>query len=106
MGKNGVATLGWSISATQKNKLINSYASTVVFIPDAGVDGQGKSFYSKAVNIAMDFIDRKEKVYVLDMRKLSEYGKDTNEVGRERVMELWRNTEPLTEEKGLEILMD
>lgn len=88
LGKNGVATMGWSLSSQQKGKLLNSNCKTLVFVPDVG-------FYIEAIKTAVPFIGHKE-VKVLPMDTLSEYGKDVNEVGWERVLELNKRTKPMT----------
>lgn len=105
MGRKGVSTQGWSLSKTQKNKMFKSDANTFVFLPDSGNDGTGRSFYSKAVETAMDFIDYK-KVFVLDLNQLREFGKDANEIKKERILNLYKQTEPLTLESASSILME
>lgn len=88
LGKNGVATMGWSLSEQQKGKLLKSNCKTLVFVPDVG-------YYAEAVKTAVPFIGHKQ-VKVLPMDTLAEYGKDVNEVGWERVLELNEKTKPMT----------
>eukprot|EP00919_Chromeraceae_sp_WS-2016_P041100 GHVR01098058.1.p1 GENE.GHVR01098058.1~~GHVR01098058.1.p1 ORF type:complete len:336 (+),score=10.01 GHVR01098058.1:212-1219(+) len=104
MGLQGTSTQGWRMSKRQKAIYLNGNANRYVFLPDAGHEN-GTTFYEKAVEVAMDFIDHKE-CYVVDLNLLSEYGKDANKIGRSKILEQYANTAPLTFELGTEILMD
>lgn len=101
MGRKGIATLGWSLSKSQKNKILNSPVDRLIFIPDAGGES-GRSFYERAVEVAMEFIDHKE-IKVIDLNGLE--GKDVNEIGKEVVDSLIEKTEVLTVERATEILL-
>ena len=54
----GISTQGWSLSSTQKAKMLRGACETYVFVPDKG-------FYLEAVKTALDFIEEK-KVYVVE----------------------------------------
>ena len=98
IGKEAVATLGWSVSAIQKSKLLKSSAKRMVFVPDKG-------FMSQAVKLAMDFLDEKE-VYVVDIEPYCEgEKKDVNGIGREVFTEAYAQTPRLTEDMAMDILM-
>lgn len=106
MGKRGIASLGWSLSSEQKGKILKSQIKRLVIIPDVGADNKGVTFYKKAVELTLDFLDHKE-VVVLDYiaAGMDKFGKDTNEIGRERTLELEKVTEPLTYAKAMEIII-
>lgn len=91
VGVSGIASLGWSLSKRQYNKLINSNCIRMVLAPDAGVDGTGISFYDKALKLALRLIDYKE-IKVLD---LNPYGEDAdlNTIGKMEYDKLYANTE-------------
>lgn len=100
LGKEGTATLGWSMSSYQKSAYIKSPCKEIVFVPD-------KDFYKQAVQTAMSFIDYK-KVYVVctdnilpDRPKM----KDVNDLGRARILDELGRTEQLTFESAMKILM-
>lgn len=104
MGKSGTSTQGWSMSVEQKRQFISSDVKSMVFIPDVGVE-QGRSFYSRAVEAAMDYMDYKT-VYVLDLSAYEELGKDANEIGRENIIKLRKEAVPLDFGTATEILME
>jgi DNA primase len=83
----GVATLGWSMSDTQKEKLLDSNAETLVFVPDVG-------YYKEALRCAMPFMKHK-KVFVLETDKLAQYGKDANEIGADKLIAAYKETKQL-----------
>lgn len=104
IGKAAIASLGWSLSSTQKNKIIESPAERIVVIPDKG-------FYVQAVRTAMDFLDHKE-VYVVNLDTVEEYDektgkpkKDANELGRPFIMNLIENTPRLTFDSAIAAIM-
>lgn len=101
IGRDCIATLGWSLSSTQKNKMLTSDVKKFVFIPDKG-------YYKKAVKTAMDFLDYKEVVVVNMDNVLPEYPdkKDVNEIGKDFVMAEYKITPQLTESKAFEIIMN
>ncbi len=88
--------MGWDLSDTQKAKIIKSPVSTVTLVPDAGFDGQGVSFYLRALELAMDLSTHK-KVRIVDMNKQA--GKDVNDIGRDSFMELQSNFAVLDEQE-------
>lgn len=98
----GTATSGWTLSTAQKRMYHNSTAKRLIFVPDAGVDGTGVSFYKKAVKAAMEFMSSKE-VRVVDITGLG--GKDVNEIGRKNIVRQARATKPLTWSSAMDILM-
>lgn len=106
MGKSGVAMLGWQLSRDQKSKLYSSDCERINWIPDIGLNSEGRSFYKEAVKQASEFMDYKE-CYVLDLEGsgLLEFGKDVNEIGYARIEELKKNTPKLTYSLVMEILM-
>lgn len=107
MGRTGLSTQGWSLSPKQRSKMLSSDTKRFVFIPDVGFDKavDGRSFYSKAVEAAIDFIDHKEEVHVLDLSVFGELGKDANEIGKKNILELRKKSQPLTLESAADILM-
>lgn len=92
MGFNGISSQGWSLSYTQVNRILNSSCDELVFLPDSGGDGRD-SFYSKALNTALQFIDHK-KVKVLDLELLNK-GNDVNEIGKKNILKLEEGTDYL-----------
>lgn len=109
IGRAGTATLGWSLSTVQKMKYLRSDVKKFVFIPDApkrDEDGkvEGLYPYKQAAKVALDFIDEKE-VRVLDIEEFSDYGKDVNEVGKQRILELEERTVPMTRKRAMQIIM-
>lgn len=107
IGKKGTATLGWSLSALQKRLYMTSQCKRLVFIPDAGRDkGSHLTFYQKATQLAVDFLDTGKEIFVVDLNGLGK-GKDVNELGRDAVMEQYRNHTPkLTWSLAMEILTE
>lgn len=96
MGDNSIATLGWSISRHQKHKIINSSCKRLVIVPDKGiVENSTITFYQKALQVGLQFIDYKE-VYVVDIESIKTEGKDANEIGRDLIIEEYKKTKPLT----------
>lgn len=87
-GKYGVATLGWSWSKEQVNKLLTSNCKRIVVVPDAG-------FYKEAIQSCIPLLGKKE-IKVLQMDELAHLGKDTNEIGLEPIMKLYHRTPLLT----------
>lgn len=103
IGRAGLSSQGWSLSSLQKKKILKSNCESLCMIPDSGVDNLGISFYEKAVKASMDFINHK-KIKVLDLREV-EGGKDVNEIGKKRIMEIYENTDYLTLSSAMKILM-
>lgn len=82
VGKQCVASLGWSLSDVQRSKLIKAKPKTLTIIPDKG-------FYKKALATAFGLCDfMKVKVLNLD----NEEKKDVNELGMDRVNEIREQT--------------
>lgn len=105
LGDTGTATLGWSLSQFQINKYLNCPAKKLVFFPDAGVDGDGVSFYKKAVRAATTFLDMNKEIVVVDMNKVASGDKkDLNSIGLKPVQDLYYRTRPLTWAKAMKIL--
>ena len=106
MGRAGTSTQGWSMSTIQKDKYFKSSAGKFIFLPDIGESEQGTSFYKQAVKLALEFIDHKECV-VIDFQSAGyeQYGKDVNEFGKQRVLDLIKKTKPLTEGRAMDIIM-
>lgn len=90
-GEQGLAYLGSKLSKEQSRIILESDCRRLVFVPDAGVDGQGKSFYEKGLEMASDFVNHKE-VMVLDLNVLGP-DVDVNSIGKDAVMELYKNAE-------------
>lgn len=103
MGRAGVSSQGWSLSPIQKKVILTSTCEELCMIPDAGVDNLGVSFYEKAVKAATYFLEHK-KVKVLNLSLIAS-GKDVNEIGKNKVMELYENTDYLTMSEALKILI-
>lgn len=99
MGKAGTSTQGWSLSKDQKGIYMRSSCEELVFVPDHG-------YYAKAVETAMQFIDVKKIVRVLNMDLITTpERKDANEIGYNKVYELYKETAPLTLESALDAIM-
>lgn len=98
IGKEAIATLGWSVSQVQKSKLISSNCDEIVFIPDVGK-------YKEAMKLASQFIDIKDKVKVLNVDELSPFGDDANEIGKEKIMDLYERTPYLSYSQAFSIMM-
>lgn len=103
MGRAAISTQGWSLSKKQKLKILNGSCSSLCFIPDAGADNTRETFYKKALKTAMQFIDHKE-VRVLDLNGIAD-GKDVNELGKNRVMQVYKNTPILTMAEAIKNLI-
>lgn len=103
LGRQGVSTQGWSFSSIQKEIILRSSCQRLIFVPDAGADNAGESFYEKAIKLGMEFLDYKE-VQVLDLNRLSG-GKDANELGKEAVIGLRKTTPMLNVEEATRILL-
>lgn len=101
VGKAAMASLGWSLSDTQKRKILTSGIKRLVIIPDKG-------FYKIAVKTALSFIDQMEVVVVNMDQVLPEFPdkKDVNEIGVELVMEEYKITPVLTQSIGLNAIMN
>lgn len=115
IGKRGTATLGWSLSRVQMDKYHKSQASSLVFIPDAGTDAAtGQTYYQKAVQTAMKFLESSKKIFVVDLNvpeldhiknAKGERAKDVSEIGWPVVKERVRNhTEQLTWNLAMNII--
>lgn len=105
LGRTATSTQGWNLSPAQFKIYAESGCTSLVFVPDAGTDDRGDSFYNKALRLADKFLDYKEQVYVLNLNGL-EGGKDANELGKETILKLRAEAEPLTTELILKKLMD
>jgi len=84
----GTAILGNTLANLQKTKIISSPCSTVVIAGDVG-------FYKHSIKMGMELMNYKD-VYVLNMDKLKAYGKDPNDIGKEKIHALWKDTKKLT----------
>lgn len=104
LGDNAMSSQGWSLSETQKS-VINSaeVCKSLVLVPDAGKDGEGVLFYEKALQLACEFIDD-FKIKVINLNSL-EQGKDVNEIGRQRVLDLIEETPYLSFSEIMKILI-
>lgn len=91
LGLNGIATLGWSLGNVQYSKIIRSNCLDLCLVPDAGMDGTGKSFYTKALELAIKLIAYK-RIKVLDLNIFGEDA-DPNSVGRYEIMNLYRSSD-------------
>lgn len=105
VGPAAFASLGWSLSDTQKRKIFKSDLKRLVMLPDKG-------FYKTAIKTAMDFLDEKEVVVVnMDNVRPGAVGpngkelKDVNELGVNPVMEEYSRTPVLTYSMAADILM-
>lgn len=105
MGKAGCSSQGWQWSREQKIEVHKGSCKRLVFLPDVGIADDGKTFYQKAVQLALEFVETKECL-VVDFKSADLDGKDVNDFGRKKVMELIANTPILTEGKAMDILMD
>lgn len=99
MGKAGIASLGWSLSTYQKGAIISSGIKRLVMLPDRG-------FYKKAVEQSLNFIDHMEVVIPNIDLILTENEKDVNDIGKKRTVELIKETEPMTYDEAVNIIMD
>lgn len=105
IGDNAMASLGWKLSNTQKSKLIKSQVDIVTLVPDAGFDGQGVSFYVRALHLSLELMKYKQ-VKVVDPSGFVG-GKDVNEIGRKAFFSEYEKCEILDErEVTLKILQD
>ncbi len=95
LSKKATATLGWSWSKEQVGWMIGSTCKEVVIVADKG-------FYDRAVANAVKLLDHK-RVYVVDFDQVED-GKDVNEIGRERTMELVKATPELTYVEAIDIM--
>lgn len=95
IGDTGTSTQGWSMSRWQELKYMNGNMEEMVFVPDCGVDTAGVKYYHRAVQAAITFI-RSKRIKVIDTNRLSMYGKDVNEIGREKIFALYEDTEYIT----------
>jgi hypothetical protein len=94
IGDNAVSTQGWDLSDRQAGILLKSSCQNLVFVPDLGEE-RGETFYKKALKAALPFANHK-KVFVLDTSPLAPYGKDVNDYGKDRLMEIFYKSSALT----------
>lgn len=94
IGGNACASLGWSLSVTQKSKLLNSNCKELIIVADKG-------FYTQACKLALDFMSYK-KIKVLNLDE--EDGKDANDLGRDRIQHIESNTSFLTNAMVVDVL--
>jgi len=94
----GIATLGWSWSKYQFFKMVDATAKEFVLVPDVGA-------YKGALQHGLKLMDY-GKVKVLKMDHLAKYGKDTNEIGLDRVLELEQQTDYLDYGFAIQELME
>jgi len=92
MGEQGISVQGNSLSGLQKSKIITSPVEEVIIAIDAG-------FYRQGLRIARDLIQYK-RVKVLNLDLLKPFGKDPNELGKDRIIEL----ESITNQLGFKTL--
>lgn len=105
IGKNGTATLGWAFSKQQMDKYLKSPIKNLVFVPDAGKDkATEQTYYQKAIQTATTFLETDKCVIVVDLNYLSDFGKDINEIGWDRVKKVYKSTLPLNWEYAMEII--
>lgn len=111
--ENGIASSGWCLSNYQFEKMYRSPAKTFVFIPDAGANKEGCSYYKMAVNTATRFLDTGKSIYVVDLNvpefdhiitKKGERAKDVNEIGVKNVRWQLSKTKKLTWSLAMSIL--
>jgi hypothetical protein len=96
-GKEGIAMLSWQWTKEQKDLLLESTCKNLVIVPDKG-------FYKEAVKSSM-FLLRAKKVFVLNIDTILQDGeKDSNDVGFERMSNVYKITEPLTFGRAIKIL--
>jgi len=70
IGEQGIATLGWSMSPIQKNKIIKSHSKELIVAADVG-------FYKKAVQAMIPFLPFKNiKVVNFENESLAAVGGD------------------------------
>lgn len=113
-GKRGTATLGWNLSKVQLDKYYKSNADTLVFIPDAGKDkATGQTYYQKAVQTAMGFLESGKKIFVVDLNvpefdsiltKDGKRAKDICEIGWPLVKGQYKKTKQLTWNLAMSII--
>ena len=89
LGREATSTQGWSLSRWQRSKYLNSRAKEIVLVPDVG-------YYRKALETALTIAPVKP-VRVLDLSVFSQWGKDVNEIGRDRVLSLIDSSELMDE---------
>jgi hypothetical protein len=90
LGSNAISIQGSTPSTIQKNIIIKSSIKEIVIVPDA-------EFYIQGLQTARDFINyKKVKVLNLDPFKKQGLGKDANEIGKEKILELSNDTPYLT----------
>lgn len=96
LGDNACATMGWNISRKQKAKIINSSCKRIIIVPDKGnLENSTLSFYQKALQIGLQFIDYKE-VLVINTEEIQHPGKDVNDIGKARILEALEHTKKLS----------
>lgn len=96
IGDNSCATLGWNISRKQKSKIIKSSCKRIIIVPDKGLlEGSTLTFYQKALQVGLQFIDYKE-VYVINIEEVDSDGKDVNDIGKDLIYKQYKKTEKLT----------
>ena len=95
VGRTATSTQGWNLSPAQFKIYAESGCRSLVFVPDAGADDRGDLFYHKALRVADTFLDYKDEVYVIDLNGVGS-GKDANELGKDKIMKLRAEAEPLT----------
>lgn len=105
LGKKGTATLGWNMSRNQLSKYHRCKADKIVFIPDAGSDPNGVTFYQKAVHTAMSFLETEKKLFIVDLNGIKKGAKDVCELGVDVVAERYKkHTSQLTWNLAMKIL--
>lgn len=100
LGDNGISTQGWSLSQTQKSKMLKAPCKEYVFVPDKG-------FYIEAVKTALDFLEHKKVRVVNTDNILPQYPKkkDANELGLENINAELSNTPLLTFATAMSLIM-
>lgn len=102
IGDTGIASLGWSLSQSQKNIILKSPCKIINIIPDRGILKNELSFYQKAKQIAMALMPHKKvRIINVDIENLP--GKDVNEYGAEIILDLVKKTEFITYSNLLKI---
>lgn len=86
IGLFGAASGGWELSPTQMEKILGT-DKEICFIPDNGIATDGVPFFTKALQIAERRLQMGKPASVCDIRTLSEYGKDVNEIGADKVLQ-------------------
>jgi len=84
LGVEGVSMQGLDLSLLQTSIIINSSVEEVVIVLDVGQ-------YKKALKQALKLFNFK-RIKVLKLDLLKQHGKDVNEIGKERILELSRIT--------------